>query len=372
MDDERATAVGPTVEAGGVEPRPRVARSTERRVARSRGGGPATIYDVALAAGVSHQTVTRYLNGFQGIRPATRERVEHALRELDYRPNLAARALTTGRSLRIGAVTHELDQFGPSKILQSAADAARDAGYVLDIVTVDPTRPELLEQSLDLLRMHSLAGVLMMSSTDEMTEAFSRAAFDVPVHIAAEPDDTSGPEASELTTFGFPALIDHLIGLGHERFIHVAGPRDWPAARNRTRAYTLAVESRGATSAAIIHGDWSARSGHAAMDHLARDLSGASAVIAANDQMAIGVMLALSERGLDVPGDISVTGVDDIAEAAYVSPPLTTLRVDFAAQGRAAFTTLLDKIADAEDAREPAQHAELVVRRSTGPARQAG
>jgi len=365
VEQQPAGAPGAALEG---EPVPRrVALSTQRRASTGRTGRPATIYDVALAAGVSHQTVTRYLKGFEGIRPATRGRVEKALRDLDYRPNLAARALTSGRSLRVGLVTHELDQFGPGKIVQGATEAARDAGYVLDLITADLTRPDVLDRSFDLLRRHDLAGVMVLSSTDAMSEALSQADFGVPVHLAAEPDDTSGEVPSELTEFGFPALFDHLVELGHRTFLHIAGPRDWSAARNRSRAYARALEARGLASADVLYGDWSARSGYDAVASAA-DLGGATAIVAANDQMALGAMLALHDRGLSVPTDISVAGVDDIPEAAYFSPPLTTLRVDFAAQGRAAFNALLAKIAGEPAANEPALHADLVVRRSTASA----
>ncbi|WP_353816602.1 LacI family DNA-binding transcriptional regulator [Agromyces sp. SYSU T00266] len=371
MAIEEPRSVPEAVPGGEATTGPRVARSTLRRVSAGRAGRAATIYDVALAAGVSHQTVTRYLNGFAGIRPATRERVEKALKELDYRPNLAARALNSGRSQRVGAITHELDQFGPSKILQGATTAARDAGFVLDIVTVDLARPDVLNEAIEMLRRHDLAGVLVMSSTDTMSEALATADFGVPVYLGAEPDDTSGTDPSELTQFGFPALFDHLVGLGHHTFLHIAGPAEWSAARNRSRAYSTALAARGLSSAGVLQGDWSARSGYEAV-MAAPDLAGATAIVAANDQMALGAILALTERGLRVPEDVSVAGVDDIPEAAYFSPPLTTLRVDFAAQGRAAFSTLLHKIRGEAHALEPALHADLIVRRSTARAPASG
>lgn len=329
-------------------------------------GRRATIYDVARAAGVSHQTVTRFLSGFEGIRPETRERVRQALVDLDYRPNLAARALTSGRSHRIGALTHELDNFGPGKIIQGATEAAREAGYVLDIVTVDVTRPETVDQAIELLRRHDMAGVLALSSTDEMTEAFERARFDVPVFVGAEPDEPDASTPSELTARGFPALIGHLADLGHQDLLHIAGPPTWSAARNRIRAYEQAAAARGLRSVGIVEGDWSSRSGHAAV-HALPDPARATAIVAANDQMALGAMLALTERGLRVPDDVSVTGVDDIPEAAYLQPPLTTLRVDFELQGRVAFASLLGMITGGTIAGTPALHSTLVVRQSTAP-----
>jgi len=348
-------------------PSRRPARSTLRRASAPDAEKPATIYDVAREAGVSHQTVTRYLNGFEGIRPATRERVAEALRRLDYRPNLTARSLTTGRSHRIGALTHEIDQFGPSKIIQGATAAARDAGFVLDIVTLDMGSPQSIAEALDLLRLHDLAGILALSSTDEMTQAFEAAEFSVPVYIGAEQDDLLSGHPTELSTVGLPALIDYLSELGHTRFVHIAGPMAWSAARNRAHAFEAAVAHHGLTPRRVLHGDWSARSGYEAIRALGSSLD-ATAVIAANDQMALGAMLALAEAGLDVPGDVSVTGIDDVPEAAYYAPPLTTLRMDFAAQGRVAVRNLIRRITNEESSTEAPPAPQLVVRRSTGPA----
>jgi LacI family transcriptional regulator len=346
----------------------RVARSTLRRASSPDAGRPPTIYDVARAAGVSHQTVARFLRGYEGIRPATREKVEDALRTLDYRPNLTARSLTTGRSHRIGALTHELDQFGPSKVVQGATAAARDAGFVLDIVTLDMGREESIHEALELLRQQDLAGIIALSSTDDMTRAFEAAQFSVPVVISAEPDDVALDRATELSTVGFPALVAHLADLGHTDFWHIAGPASWSAARNRTRAYEAAIAARGLRSAGVLPGDWSARSGYEAVRDLP-SLREATAVVAANDQMALGAMLALAERGLAVPEDISVAGVDDIPDAAYFNPPLTTLRVDFAEQGRAAVAALLAQIDTAASQTAGGMHPELAVRASTAAAR---
>ncbi|MBT2532765.1 LacI family DNA-binding transcriptional regulator [Arthrobacter sp. ISL-48] len=325
----------------------------------------ATIYDVAEAAGVSHQTVSRFLRGFEGIRPQTKQRVVEALERLNYRPNLAARSLTTGQSHRLGALTHEISQVGPSKILQGASAAAREAGYLLDIVTLDVSDRRSIDEALELVMQHDLAGVLALASTDEMTEAFEGTDFRVPAYIAAEQDDARGGHPSHLTTVGLPSLIEHLASLGHRKFIHIAGPFTYSAARNRARAYEAAIAQQGLHSEGIVYGDWTASSGY---EELGRRLPhlGATAVVAANDQMALGAMLALSESGISVPDDVSVTGIDDIPEAAYFSPPLTTLRVDFAAQGRTAVQELLGLINRTEPLRGPALPSELVPRRSTG------
>jgi DNA-binding LacI/PurR family transcriptional regulator len=331
------------------------------------GAKPATIYDVARAAGVSHQTVSRFLRGYKGIRPQTRDRVLDALRQLDYRPNLAARSLTTGRSHRIGALTHEIDQVGPSKIAQGASIAAREAGYLLDIVTLDMSNRDAINEALELIMQHDLAGVLALASTDEMTEAFEAADFRVPAYIAAESDDARSDHPSELTSVGLPALVSHLAELGHQQILHIAGPTAWSAARNRARAYEGAIAEHGMTSQGVVYGDWSAKSGYEAIMGLAGPLA-MSAIIAANDQMALGAMLALTERGYRVPEDVSVAGIDDIPEAAYFAPPLTTLRVDFAAQGRVAVEQLLAQIEHRVLTPSASLPSRLVARKSTGPA----
>ena len=327
----------------------------------------ATIYDVAKAAGVSHQTVSRFLRGFEGIRPETREKVIQALDELGYRPNLTARSLKSGQSHRIGALTHEISQVGPARIVEGASAAAREAGYVLDIVSLDTRNPSAIEESLALITQHELAGVLALGVTDEMTRAFEATAFRVPAYVAAETDGLSDDPRAALSRVGLPALISHLAGLGHRRFIHLAGPTEWSASRNRVRAYESAIEDQGLRSVGILHGDWSAASGYRAIAELgvAPD---ATAVVAANDQMALGAMLALKENGLRIPEDISVVGIDDIPEAAYLDPPLTTVRNDFETQGRAAMHQLLARIEHTEVRLVTVAPPLLVVRKSSGPA----
>ncbi|THV41494.1 LacI family DNA-binding transcriptional regulator [Glycomyces buryatensis] len=325
---------------------------------------PATIYDVARAAGVSHQTVSRFLKGYEGIRPHTREKVVKALAELKYQPNLTARSLKSGRPHRLAALTHEIDQVGPSRIVQGASIAARQAGYLLDIISLDMSDPDAVGEAAGLVAQLDVAGVLVLASTDAMNEVFDRTDFRVPAHIASERDDAITGVQTELTTVGFPSLIAYLAGLGHESFLHIAGPPTWSASRNRARAYERALDDRGLVSTGTIHGDWSAKSGYDAVMGLGAGLE-ATVIVAANDQMALGVMLASKELGLRVPEDISVTGVDDIPEAAFFSPPLTTLRVNFAAQGRAGVQELLSKIEQTTAPRFPALQSELVIRAST-------
>jgi DNA-binding LacI/PurR family transcriptional regulator len=324
---------------------------------------PATIYDVAKLANVSHQTVSLYLRGHQGFREATRKRVEEALAELNYRPNLAAKSLATSRSHRLGALVYQLTEVGPSKTIQGASERARDAGYLLDIVSLDPSDDGALRHALGQLGQQDLAGIVAFAPVDLIAQRIASVPFNVPV-ITEDDEDSDVVSHS-----GLVLLVDHLVSLGHERFFHLAGPGDWVASRNRSAAYEGALASHGLVSVGSIPGDWSSASGHAAASAMPLD-SGVTAVIAANDQMALGALLALEQRGVSVPGDVSVTGFDDIPESAFYRPPLTTVRVDYAQQGRVLLERMLRAIDPALVASpEETTPPRLVVRESTAPPR---
>ncbi len=335
---------------------------------RSDAGGSrknATIYDVAEAAGVSHQSVSRYMRGLD-MRPGTKAKIEKALETLHYRPNLTARALITGRSHRIGALTHEVNQFGPSLIIQGATSAAREAGYLLDVVTLDMGDVSELNQALSQLMQYDLAGILAFASTDSTRKVFEQTDFGVPALIAAEEEDLT--INSHLDGPGIGELVAHLVGLGHDHLLHIAGPETWSAARNRLHAFEAALAHYGLKPAGIVHGDWSARSGYDTI-HALPDASLPTAILAGNDQMALGAIHALTERGLRIPEDVSVTGVDDIPEAAYFTPALTTIRLDFRAQGRDALSTLLRAIDGDARVDSGIPQPRLMLRNSTGPRR---
>ena len=329
----------------------------------------ATIYDVARLANVSHQTVSRLIKGQSNIRPDTRERIERALVELEYRPNLTARTLATSRSRLIGGLVYDMSEMGPSKTTQGATERAREAGYLLDIVSIDRHDDAEVHRAVDLFRSRDLAGIVAWASTDALVDAIAQTDFDVPVYVEQETDDRLQENSMSLNGLGQHMLVEHLHELGHRRFHYISGPTGWISARNRASAYEQALKSHGLVSTGISYGNWSAESGHAAVRGLPRDLD-FTALVAANDQMALGAVLALSERGISVPADISVVGFDDLPEAAYYRPPLTTVGQNFHQQGRVAINRLLAMIdADFGSGDLHPVEPELHVRLSTGPAR---
>jgi DNA-binding LacI/PurR family transcriptional regulator len=331
----------------------------------------ATIYDVARLAGVSHQTVARFLTGTGGIRPANKVRVEKALAELNYRPNRTARSLATNRTFRLGALGYELSGTGPSKTMQGASEAARRAGYSLDIVSLDPMKDTELGEALDVLNNRDLEGVIATAPTDAVSAALDALELGVPI-VVDRGADLEAMVAAETANGSLPgigpfAAVQHLIDLGHTRIAHLAGPADWISARSRIDAYERTLRHHGLEPLPLVAGDWSSRSGHvAAIEVLALQ---PTAVFAANDRMALGLMKRMHEQGIRIPADISVVGFDDLAEAEFFHPSLTTVRQDFDAMGRAAAETLIAMIERPGEAPHvPYPVPELVVRESTGPA----
>lgn len=328
----------------------------------------ATIRDVAALAGVSRQTVSRYTHGDTRIQPETRERIETAIDQLKYRPNRAAWSLTTGRTTTIGALILELDDLGPARMVKGAIQEAREAGYVLDIIALDRGDKAEIAEALEAVQEQHLAGVLSLDFTDEMAKTLALAHLSVPLLISS--GDLAMGEHEELDepAAGVPALVEHLVGLGHRRLLHIGGPETWPAARKRAQAFAEAAASFGVEWARTIRGDWSAVSGHDAIANYGDPID-FTCVVAANDRMALGAIRGLRARGLSVPDDVSVTGLDDVADAAYYSPPLTTLRVDFERAGRGAMRRLIARIEGKPEPQDPFVPAPIVIRSSTGQAK---
>ncbi len=329
----------------------------------------ANIFDVAAAAGVSHQTVSRFLKGDPTVRPATRERIEEAVDRLGYRPNAAARALASRRTRTIGLITVGLPLYGPSSTTHGFNHAARAAGWDVSIAALEQTGAADVRHAVDALLGQDVQALVVVAPTPEVADALARVAADVPL-VTTVPSGI--PDAVAVGIDHRAAAgraVAHLADLGHREIVHVAGPADWIEAQERERGWREECERRGLPTPEVLHGDWTARGGAAIGRRLAASGTPA-AIFSANDQTALGLLAAFAEARVRVPGDVSVVGFDDIPEAAYFVPPLTTVRQDFAALGERLMhrlAALLDGT-DADAAEPPTLSAELVIRASTGPA----
>jgi DNA-binding LacI/PurR family transcriptional regulator len=338
--------------------------NTDNRDGRRR---TAVMADVAKLAGVSHQTVSRVINDSAHVRPETRRRVLAAMRQLDYRPNPAARALVTGRSHTLGVVSFDTTLYGPASTLFAIEQAAHAAGYFITIVSLQALDRVAVMGAIERLRVQGVDGILVISPQEGAAEALVNLPADVPL-VAVEAGPVGAVPVVAVDQFGGAASATRLLlDLGHRTVHHVAGPRDWLEAQLRVDGWRSALAAAGVEAPPLLTGDWSPRSGYQLGQQLAEDPD-VTAVFVANDQMALGLLRALHEQGHRIPDRISVVGFDDIPEAQYFMPPLTTVRQDFAEMGRSALRMLLEAM---QGSGTPAARLtvapELVVRRSTGP-----
>ncbi len=322
-----------------------------------------TIYDVARLAGVSHQTVTRYLHGFEGIRPATKMRVEAALEELEYRPNSAARDLRSRRNNRLGVLAHGLDKPGPARIIEGATAAARKRGYVLDIVSMDGDDTTSVDEALSVVTEHQIAGILATAQTDTILETLQSRTIGVPMVLDVRV--TSSGDTVGINERSGRLAAQHLIDLGHRRIGYVSGPMSWFAAQSRMKGFSDVIAERGGDVVWRRDGDWSPDSGQAAWSSLSGNERRVTAIAAANDDMAIGVMSAAVRAGWNVPEDLSVVGTDDVPVARFLLPSLSTVALDFESEGRYLVDTLISRIARDDEAPLSVTAPRLILREST-------
>lgn len=336
------------------------------KTARASRRGGAVMTDVARLAGVSYQTVSRVLHDSPYVKRSTRDRVLAAIQQLGYRPNAVAQALVTGRSRTLGVVSFDTTLYGPASTLLGIEQAAHDAEYAVAIASLRALNRATVVEAVERLVRQGVDGVAVVAPQRAAVDALRHVPQVVPVvAVEAGPDD-SVPVVAVDQRAGAASATRHLLDLGHRTVWHVAGPEDWLEAEQRVAGWRAELEAAGAPVPELLRGDWSPRSGYeAAQRLLATD---ATAVFVANDQMALGLLRWLHEVGRETPRTLSVVGFDDIPEAAYFTPPLTTVRQDFAELGRRCLRLLLGQL----ERRTPAERAlvapELVVRRSTAVA----
>ncbi|MBB4930350.1 DNA-binding LacI/PurR family transcriptional regulator [Lipingzhangella halophila] len=324
--------------------------------------------DVARLAGVSHQTVSRVLNGHPNVKAETRTRVEMAIGELGYRRNSSARALVTRRTSVIGVVAFDPTLYGPASTLGGIERAARASGYFLSVVTLQTVTRQAVREAMDYLAQQSVEGYIVVAPLRTVVDGLVDLPYGRPV-VAVE-----GGEAPDLPVVcvdqpgGAYLATRHLLDLGHRTVHHITGPSDWLEAEGRVAGWRLALEEAGAPVHEPLSGDWRPRAGYELGRRLA-DGNEATAIFVANDQMALGALRALGEAGVRVPGDVSVVGFDDVPEAEFFAPPLTTVAQDFNEVGQRSIALLVSLLeASGGPGAQPIRDvvpARLITRQST-------
>ncbi|MFE5292747.1 LacI family DNA-binding transcriptional regulator [Isoptericola sp. NPDC056618] len=328
------------------------------------------IRQVAQLAGVSHMTVSRVLNDHPNIRDATRRRVEEAIDQLGYRPNMVARALATQRSRRIGVLVESAATFGPTSTLYAVESAARASGYVVSSVLLRAGEEITPQEAVDHLVAQGVDALCVVAPRSSSIAALRRIAVGVPVLVVKPDKDPTFLTVTVDQQAGTALAVDHLVSLGHRDILHLAGPLDWLDARTRERSFHARAKSWGLRERPIVVGDWT---GDFAYDFARgiRELPEYTAIFAANDDMAVGLVHGLHDRGFSVPDDVSVVGFDDIPLARHVIPPLTTVRQNFHALGVSVVDVLRAAIEEQEIPPVTKIPPEMIARASSAAPRKA-
>ena len=303
------------------------------------------------------------------VAEGTRERVLASIKKLGYRPNRMARSLVTRNSNTIGIISFGTTYYGPAQTFAKIEKAVRANGYGLTFYSVDELTTEQLRKAVDNLSSHQVDGIVMgapfigLDSTDIM-----RLCGGVPVVMIDVPKDAHVPSVVIDQVAGSRLATQHLIDLGHRDIAEISGPLSWHDATLRHNAWLATLQAAALTPGPSAEGDWTAAGGNRSAQQLLAAGKHFSALVVANDQMALGATRALREHGLRVPEDVSIVGFDDIPEAAYFEPPLTTINQDFTALAQQSVDYLLALIEDPETpTHQRVLYPKLVKRQSTAP-----
>ena len=319
---------------------------------------------MARLAGVSHQTVSRVINDLPNVRPSTRARVEQAIAQLQYSPSPAARALVTRRTRTIGLVTPGISDYGPTSIAMHFNFAARAARYNVQSVSAPSDDAKGIRAVVDGLLRQRVDAIVLVVVDVAVLELVRGLDLRIPL-VAAASTARRSPLIVGIDQYrGARSAVRHLVELGHTRILHLAGPRTALDAMERVRGWRDELAAHRLEIVPPVFGDWSAASGHRLGSEL--DIEPGAAVFVGNDHMSIGLLSALRERGLRVPEDVSVIGFDDVPEAGYLVPPLSTVRQPFDTLGELIMQKVLIAVEEPDAVTEDTPlPTHLVLRQST-------
>ncbi|MEU0091022.1 LacI family DNA-binding transcriptional regulator [Kribbella sp. NPDC006257] len=332
------------------------------------GGATASIRDVARAAGVSYQTVSRVINDHPNVSQKAKETVHAAIAALGYRPSRAARALAHGVDDVVTVLTSNTRLYGYAETLSGIEEAARSAGVQVAIRVLESDGARDVAAAVEAVSDPRAGAVIVLAFDKAGARALQALPANVRSSAAAESylgRRTPAADSARWIWFDDTAAAqtatEHLLSHGHRTVHHVAIPST-TSVGDRQRGWKRALVAAGAPVPEVVRPhSWSTTAAHEAALRLLLDPA-VTAILCGNDDQALGVMRAAHDRGLRIPDDVSVVGFDDIPAAAYLTPALTTVRFDFAALGRQAFELLGN-----DPGPEPVSAPQLVVRESTGP-----
>lgn len=328
----------------------------------------ANITDIAKLAGVSIATVSRTLSKPALVRPETARKIDAAIAELNYRPNMLASGLRRQRSDNVIVAVPGIYNPFTSAFVQGIENVARDAGYRV-LLAITESDQALLDSYVDMIAGKQADGLILLDTILPTVLGSALAGSSTPIVAACEyPPDLRVPRVRLDNVEAMATMVGHLVKLGHQRIAAITGPIGQHMVQDRLSGFRLGLKRAGLDpdAAPVVYGDFTLEAGYAAAQELLAGGHEVTAICCASDEMAIGTLAALREAGIAVPEAISVSGFDNLRFGAFASPPLTTIDVPTVETGEAAMHLMLDMLRDPEGtAREVIIQHRLVVRQST-------
>lgn len=326
-----------------------------------------TLNDVADHSGVSYQTVSRVINNHPNVAESTRARVLASIQTLNYRPNQAARSLVTNRSNLIAVISFGTSFYGPSQMVSNITQQAKDSNYHVTLSMVERLELDEIKAAINDVSGQLIDGIIMIMPviSEDMTH-IADLVGDIPfVQIDTAPQPGVASVVIE-QAYGSRLATEHLIELGHREIAEISGPLNWHGAVMRHQSWIETMQEYGLPYTMTVEGDWSAESGYEGVKTLLAREASFTGLIVANDQMALGAIAALHDAGLRVPDDVSIVGFDDIPEAGFYLPALTTIRQDFTSLGEQSVDYLVSLMKNPKTpVHQRVLHPNLVIRKST-------
>lgn len=324
----------------------------------------ANMYDVARLAGVSHQTVSRVINENASVSDSTREKVQAAMAQLNYRPNRAARSLATSRTKLLGVLASDTGQFGPASLMHAIEHSAREAGYFAVASSVDGQSRDSIAEGMTQLLELGVEALIVVAPQAAVLDVAKSLSMNLPMVTIDSSNRMDVFTVAVDNYSGARLAVRHLIEAGHKQILHICGPVGWVEAEARVKGYRDELQAHGLEVVDVVQGDWSSQTGWVVGQQLAKRINDFTGIFVANDHMVLGLLHAFKDAGISVPGDVSVVGFDDLPDAAHFAPPLTTIRQNFHEVGRRAVALLLDELTGVESIRHEQIVPQLVKRDS--------
>jgi DNA-binding LacI/PurR family transcriptional regulator len=325
-----------------------------------------TIIDVAELSGVSYQTVSRVINNHPYVSEDTRKKVQAAIDELGYRPSKAAINLRSKSSKTIAVIVYGAWFYGPVQTALNVELAAKTSGFDVIVSNITETQRQFKE-SLQNVKDWSVDGIVIILPFHGLPQTEIKAICeDIPFVQVGAYTTKKFPSVNFDDALGSAQLMEHLIGLGHRKFCEISGPLTWHSTQIRHQAYLDICKKHGLEKPLHIEGNWTTPGGYQATRRLLQQEHSFTAILAGNDSMALGAYRALHQAGLSVPDDVSIVGFDDIPEAAYFSPPLTTVQQNYIELGNLGLNYLIELMDSPEmPAEQKLIRPKLILRDST-------